>query len=84
MAAMPTQTQNGAPRVEHGALEAQLDAIKDEVVKLIDHVTEGRVKHRPRLREITDHATDTIKAHPIAAVAAALALGYLVVRTLRR
>jgi len=77
-------TQNGTTKDDHHLLEAQIDAFKNGVRKLIDRVSTKPADEPSRLKAFADKATETIKAHPIAAVALALGLGYAVVRIARR
>ena len=69
---------------EHRVLEERLAAFKDGVSKLIDHVTSKPAPEPSRFKAFTGKATETIKAHPLAAAALAMGLGYLVVRIVRR
>jgi hypothetical protein len=69
---------------EHRILEERLAAFKDGVSKLIDRVVGEPAEDPSRFKAFTGKATETIKAHPIAAAAVALGLGYLVVRIVRR
>ncbi len=78
------QTQNSTTKSDHHMLEAQIDALKDGVKKLVDRVTAKPSGEPSRLRAFAGKATETIKAHPIAAATVALGLGYLVVRVARR
>ena len=77
------QPKNGtAP--EHHVIEERLGAFKDGVSKLIDRLVSKPTGEPSRLDTLTGKLTETIKAHPIAAVACALGLGYLAVRIVRR
>ena len=77
------QPQNGTGQ-DHRALEDRLDAFKDGVSKLIDRIISKPAGEPSRFKAFAGQATETIKAHPIAAAACALGLGYLVVRVVRR
>ena len=77
------QPQNGTGQ-DHHALEDRLDAFKDGVSKLIDRIIGKPAGEPARFTAFTGKATETIKAHPLAAAALALGLGYLVVRIVRR
>jgi hypothetical protein len=76
-------TRNGTGQ-EHHVLEERLDAFKEGVSKLIDHITGRPADESSRFKAFTVTASETIKAHPIAAAALALGLGYLVTRIVRR
>jgi ElaB/YqjD/DUF883 family membrane-anchored ribosome-binding protein len=76
------QTQNDVAQENRHVLEAQLDAIKHEVSKLLDRVT--ATSEPPRLKTLVRKAAHMIEAHPMAAVATALGLGYFLVRAGRR
>lgn len=76
-------TRNGSGQ-EHHVLEERLDAFKDGVGKLIDRITSRPADQPSRFQAFTGKATEAIKAHPIAAAALALGVGYLVVRIVRR
>ena len=69
--------------VQH-AVEAQLEAIRSQVMKLVEQVSDTAKPAAARLRSFGEEATDLIKAHPIAAASVAFGLGYLVVRIARR
>lgn len=77
------QPRNGTGQ-EHHVLGERLDAFKEGVAKLIDRIVSTPTEQPSRFEELTGKATETIKAHPIAAAAVALGLGYLVVRIVRR
>lgn len=77
------ELRNGTGQ-EHRVLEARLGAFKDGVTKLIDRIVSSPAEESSRFKAFTGKATETIKAHPIAAAAVALGLGYLVVRIVRR
>jgi len=77
------QAQNGTGQ-EHHVLEERLDAFKAGVSKLIDRIISEPAGEPSRFKEFTGKATETIKAHPLAAAALALGLGYLVTRIVRR
>lgn len=77
------QPQNGTGQGHH-VLEERLDAFRDGVGKLIDRIIGKPTGEPSRFQAFTDKTTETIKAHPIAAAACALGLGYLVVRIVRR
>jgi len=68
---------NGTHRGEHRWFGAQLDAVEQGVKRFADQVT-------PKARTFAAKATETIKAHPIAATAIALGFGYMIVRIARR
>lgn len=80
---VPVHTPNGTGQ-RHHVLEERLDAFKDGVSKLIDRTIGASVDGPSRVEAVTGKATEMIKAHPIAATALALGLGYLVVRLVRR
>jgi ElaB/YqjD/DUF883 family membrane-anchored ribosome-binding protein len=76
------QTQNGVAQESRRVLEEQLDALKHEVSKLVDRVTAAG--EPPGLKAWVRKARHVIEAHPIATVAVALGLGYVLVRAARR
>jgi hypothetical protein len=80
------QGRNGIPHAgsDHHVLEAQMDALRSGVRRLIDRISTNPEGEPSRVRRFADQATATIKAHPFAAAAAAIGLGYLVVRLVRR
>lgn len=64
----------------HHMFDEQLDAFKSGVHKLVERATT-----KPTwLGRALASTGETIKAHPIAAVGAALGLGYLLVRVTRQ
>ena len=77
------QPQNGTGQLHH-VLEERLDAFKDGVSKLVDRISSKAAGEPSRFKAFTGKTTETIKAHPLAAAAFALGLGYLVVRIVRR
>jgi hypothetical protein len=77
------QPQNGTGQ-DHRALEDRLDAFRDGVSKLIDRIISKPAGEPSPFKAVTGKATETIKAHPLAAAAFVLGLGYLVVRIVRR
>lgn len=77
------ESPNGTGQ-EHHVLDERLGAFKDGVTKLIDRFVSSPAEHPSRIKAFTGKATETIKAHPIAAAAVALGLGYLFVRIVRR
>lgn len=81
---MHPHTQNGTAHAESHLLDDQLDTIKDEVSRLFDRVKRGVGRRKSGWRGLTRQLRDVIEAHPIAAVGAALGLGYLAVRIARR
>ncbi len=77
-------TNNGkAHSIQHD-VEVQLDSIKAQVKKLVERVAETAKPAAERARSFGDHATELIRAHPIAAASIAFGLGYVVVRIARR
>jgi hypothetical protein len=72
---------NGTPQAEH--LEAQIDAVKDSLKKLIESL-DGKPDRAPRVQAFAGKLTAAIRAYPVTAVAVALGLGYLAVRIVRR
>jgi len=78
-------TQNGTTTVSnHPALDARFDALKSGVRKLIDRVMTQPVGEPSRIARLASSARTKIKAHPIAAAAIALGVGYMFVRIARR
>jgi hypothetical protein len=77
------EPRNGTGQEHHVVVE-RLDAFKEGVGKLVDRIIGNPSGEPSRFKTFSDKATETIKAHPIAAVAFALGLGYLVVRIVRR
>ena len=75
--------QNGTPQTD-STNHAPFDTLKAGVRKLIERIATKSTGEPSRLRSFAGKATDTIKAHPIAAATFALGLGYLVVRIARR
>jgi hypothetical protein len=72
--------QNGTPQRDHPAFEAQIDALKSGVKNLLDRMTT-----KPTwFGALVTRTTETVKAHPVAAIALAAGLGYLVVKIVRR
>jgi hypothetical protein len=77
---MPAQTATTQPNSAHDLLDAQFDAFKSGVKKLIERATT-----KPTwFGRMVDKSGEVIKAHPIAAIGVALGLGYLAMRTVRR
>lgn len=77
------EPRNGAAQAHH-LLEERLGAFKDGVGKLMDGILGKPASEPSRVKTFAARATETIKAHPIAAAAVAVGLGYLVVRIVRR
>ena len=77
------EPQNGTGQEQHVVVE-RLNAFKEGVGKLVDHIISKPTEEPSRFKAFSSKATETIKAHPIAAIAFALGLGYLVVRIVRR
>jgi hypothetical protein len=77
------QTHNGTSRDGHHAFEQRVDAFKDGVAKLADRVF-AEPREESRLKAAIAKAVETIKAHPVAAAAVALGLGYILMRSVRR
>jgi hypothetical protein len=74
-------TQNGTPGTNHHMIGDRLEAVRSGVKHFAERVAE---KAGPRARSFGAKATEMIKAHPIAAAATAVGLGYLIVRIARR
>ena len=64
--------------------EDRLDAFKGLVRTLMDRVATKTSGEPSRIHTFAGLATETIKAHPIAAIGVALGLGYVVMRIARR
>lgn len=62
----------------------RLDAFKAGVRTLMDRVATKASGEPSRIRTFAGTATETIKAHPIAAIGVALGLSYVVMRIARR
>jgi ElaB/YqjD/DUF883 family membrane-anchored ribosome-binding protein len=77
-------THNGKSKSIQHNLEVQLDAIKSQVMKLVEQVADTAKPAAKRMRSFGEQATDLIKEHPIAAASIAFGLGYVVVRIARR
>jgi ElaB/YqjD/DUF883 family membrane-anchored ribosome-binding protein len=77
------QTQNGT-NAPHQMLRDQLSSIRHEMSKLVERLDAATANETPRLRAFADRAGRAIKAHPIAAVATAFGVGYVVMRLVRR
>lgn len=77
------EPQNGTGQ-EHPVVVERLEALKDGLGKLVDRIISKPTGEPSRFKTLSDKATQTIKAHPIAAAAFALGLGYLLVRIVRR
>ncbi len=75
---------NGRSHSIQDNLEDKLDAIKTQVRKLVEQVSDTTKPAVKRMRSFGEEATDLIRAHPIAAAGIAFGLGYVVVRIARR
>ena len=76
-------TPNGTVQEQHLIAE-RLEALKEGFGKLVDRIASKPPGPATRFQAFSTRATETIKAYPIVAVAAAAGLGYLIVRVLRR
>lgn len=77
-------THNGKSDSIQHTVEAQLDAIRSQVKKLVEQVSTTAKPAAARVRSFGEQATDLIRNHPIAAASIAFGLGYIVVRIARR
>jgi ElaB/YqjD/DUF883 family membrane-anchored ribosome-binding protein len=75
---------NGKSHAVQHAVEEQLEAIRSQVKKLVEQVSETAKPAAERVRSFGEQTTDLIRAYPIAAAGIAFGLGYLVVRIARR
>jgi ElaB/YqjD/DUF883 family membrane-anchored ribosome-binding protein len=77
--------QNGNTRDNtHHVLGHQLDALKEGMRKVVERVAETPTIAKARIQSLAGQVGKMVKAHPIVAVGAAVGIGYLVVRLVRR
>lgn len=77
---MSAQTASHQAASDHHMFDVQFDALKSSVKKLIDRTTT-----KPTwFGRAINTTSDTIVAHPIAALGIALGVGYAIVRIVRR
>jgi len=65
-------------------LESRLDSLKDSVRELIDAGSERAANFKDTAMTNANKLGNVIKEHPIAAVAVAFGIGYIVMRMIRR
>lgn len=65
-------------------LDSQIDALKEKFRALIERAGSTETGEPTRIARLADRATTLITAHPFAAVAAALGLGYVSARIATR
>jgi ElaB/YqjD/DUF883 family membrane-anchored ribosome-binding protein len=80
------QTHNGTPETssDHHRLDAQVEALKTSIRKLIERASTTATGEPTRIAGYANRATDAITAHPFAAIGVALGLGFLTARIARR
>lgn len=70
--------------VESAANHERFSGIRTRVHDLLERAHASSAAAQPKMRAAATKATDLIKAHPIAALAGAFAIGYVVMRLARR
>jgi ElaB/YqjD/DUF883 family membrane-anchored ribosome-binding protein len=72
-----------APNSVRGALDQRIDALMSGFKTMIDRIPKPN-SEPSRLRAAVAKTGETIAAHPVAALAVAVGLGYVIVRLVRR
>jgi ElaB/YqjD/DUF883 family membrane-anchored ribosome-binding protein len=74
-----------APAIDHASEVAHraIDQVADTAIAAADRVSAGRGMLRARSRDLAKRCGDTVRERPLAAIAGALAVGYLAGRLAR-